>query len=74
MSDDADIASQIEAENLAVILANRPRNMSGISVVDCFECDTPIPQARRAALPGVQTCVQCAQLNEDTQKFKMGKF
>lgn len=26
---------------------------------DCDECGEPIPQKRRAALPGVRTCVGC---------------
>lgn len=25
----------------------------------CAECDDPIPQARRQAIPGVQLCVDC---------------
>lgn len=25
----------------------------------CHICDAPIPQARREAVPGVQTCVDC---------------
>ncbi|MDO5613692.1 MAG: DksA/TraR family C4-type zinc finger protein [Paracoccus sp. (in: a-proteobacteria)] len=25
----------------------------------CAECDEPIPQARRDAIPGVQLCVDC---------------
>jgi phage/conjugal plasmid C-4 type zinc finger TraR family protein len=74
MSDDVDVAQQIEAENLAVILANRPRTTTGVSAIDCAECDKPIPQARRLALPGIQTCVYCAQLNEDKTAFQRGRF
>lgn len=25
----------------------------------CVECDEPIPEARRQAIPGVQLCVEC---------------
>lgn len=25
----------------------------------CAECDDPIPEARRRAIPGVQLCVEC---------------
>ncbi|WP_221227706.1 TraR/DksA C4-type zinc finger protein [Rhodocyclus tenuis] len=30
------------------------------SAKECAICDAPIPDARRAAYPGVQTCVECA--------------
>ena len=74
MSDEADIASAIEAETLAVILANRPRTTSGVSASNCEECDVAIPETRRVALPGIQTCVHCAQLIEDSNAFKIGRL
>lgn len=36
----------------------------GDSAVECAWCDSPIPEARRAILPGVQTCVGCQELVE----------
>lgn len=36
----------------------------GMSAVDCEECGDPIPEARRVAIAGVQTCVDCQQLIE----------
>lgn len=30
----------------------------------CEECDEPIPEARRVALPGVTLCVNCQTLLE----------
>jgi len=74
MSDVADIASDIEAERLANILANRPKQFIGISAVECEECGAGIPEDRRLALPGIQTCVVCAQLNEDKTAFQQGRF
>lgn len=74
MADDVDVAQQIEAETLAVILANRARTTSGVSATNCEECDNPIPEARRLALPGIQTCVCCAQLSEDQHAFKQGRL
>lgn len=35
----------------------------------CFECGDPIPQARRSAIPGVQTCIDCQEQIE-RQKVK----
>ncbi|AKX45237.1 hypothetical protein AKN87_09170 [Thiopseudomonas alkaliphila] len=31
----------------------------GESLSHCEECDAPIPEARRQALPGVRLCVPC---------------
>ena len=37
------------------------------SALSCGACTEPIPQARREALPGVQTCVECqAELERAT--------
>ena len=72
MSDNADIANDIAEEALARALANRPRTMTGVSAIDCIECDNPIEPARRKVLPGVQTCAECAQLIEDEKRFING--
>lgn len=74
MSDVVDVASDIQAEDLAIILANRPRNPTGVSATNCEECDAKIPEARRVALPGIQTCVCCAQLGEDKRAFNKGLY
>ena len=34
------------------------------SALYCAECDVAIPLARREAVPGCQTCVECQQLAE----------
>lgn len=74
MVDVVDVASEIEAENIAVILANRTKPLEGPSAIYCEECECAIPEPRRIALPGVQTCVSCAQLNEDKTAFQQGRF
>lgn len=35
------------------------RRPSGESRTHCAECDEPIPEARRVALPGVKLCIDC---------------
>jgi phage/conjugal plasmid C-4 type zinc finger TraR family protein len=42
---------------------------AGPALTHCAECDAPIPEARRNALPGVRLCVTCqeAQDKEDAQ-------
>ncbi len=37
---------------------------AGVSAMFCIECDRPIPEARRAALPGVELCLYCKELAE----------
>jgi len=34
----------------------RPR---GESLTHCAECEEPIPEARRQAIPGVRLCIEC---------------
>ena len=36
----------------------------GVSPLACVDCDEPIPEKRRLLLPGVKTCVHCAQIEE----------
>ena len=31
----------------------------GVSLTHCAECEEPIPEARRAAIPGVKLCIEC---------------
>ncbi|MFO6464140.1 DksA/TraR family C4-type zinc finger protein [Jannaschia sp. KMU-145] len=58
---DGAVSEQIEAsisDELARMKAQaRP---TGESLSHCAECEEPIPEARRAALPGVKLCVDCA--------------
>ena len=58
---DGAVSDQIEAsisDELQRMKARR--NPSGDSLRHCAECDEPIPKARRAAIPGVKLCVDCA--------------
>lgn len=65
--DDIDRASDREAEILGDALAEQARRagLLGKTMADSAEycqaegCDTPIPEARRRAVPGVQLCVDC---------------
>ncbi|MCB2242337.1 TraR/DksA C4-type zinc finger protein [Salmonella enterica subsp. diarizonae] len=38
----------------------------------CEECDAPIPEARRRAIPGVQCCVTCQEILELKSKHYNG--
>jgi phage/conjugal plasmid C-4 type zinc finger TraR family protein len=35
------------------------RAPEGESLSECAECGEPIPEARRAAIPGVKLCIDC---------------
>jgi phage/conjugal plasmid C-4 type zinc finger TraR family protein len=74
MADDADIANDIEAERVALILSRFKKSSDQASATECESCDSEIPEARRKALPGIQTCVHCAQLIEDEKAFSMGRL
>jgi phage/conjugal plasmid C-4 type zinc finger TraR family protein len=59
---DGAVNEQIEAsieDELKRMQALRARG--GESRARCAECDEPIPEARRLALPGVKLCIDCQQ-------------
>ena len=65
MTDVFDRATEREEESRADALAEQARRsgFEGKTVKDsakhCSVCEGHIPLARRKALPGVQTCVEC---------------
>lgn len=70
MTDIFDRATQAE-ETARDDAIDRQRRRAGLygktpddSATVCSECEEPIPEARRQALPGVQTCVDCQSLIE----------
>jgi phage/conjugal plasmid C-4 type zinc finger TraR family protein len=57
---DGAVHEQIEAsiaDELARLKARRAPQ--GESRTHCAECEEPIPEARRLALPGVKLCIDC---------------
>ena len=58
MADDVDVASGYQEVLLNATLANRVI-YEGVSAEGCEKCDTPIPQARRLAIPGCTLCAFC---------------
>ena len=58
---DGAVNDQIEAsvsDELARLKARRAPQ--GESLTQCADCDEPIPEARRIAIPGVKLCIDCA--------------
>lgn len=59
---DGAVNEQIEASIADELKRMQARKRpTGESALHCVECDEPIPEARRAALPGVKLCIDCQQ-------------
>jgi phage/conjugal plasmid C-4 type zinc finger TraR family protein len=66
---DGAVQDQIDATVKDGILRAQDRLPSGPSLTHCASCGAEIPEARRAAIPGVRLCVPCqeAQDRDDPQ-------
>ncbi|MCK0164831.1 DksA/TraR family C4-type zinc finger protein [Marinobacter sp. S6332] len=56
---DGAVQDQIDASVEDAVAEARSRLGKGKSAEFCEECDCPIPEARRTAIPGVRLCVNC---------------
>jgi len=61
---DGAVQDQIDDTVKDAVKAVRAHMKPGISATHCDECDQPIPDARRAAVPGVRRCVVCQSARE----------
>ena len=52
------IDASIEDELKRMQAQRRP---AGESLTHCADCEEPIPEARRQAMPGVKLCIACQQ-------------
>ena len=68
---DGAVLDQIEDTVTDGVLAARARLPAGEGTDQCVECGDEIPEARRRALPGARTCVQC-QSGRDRQIVHTG--
>ncbi len=48
--------------------------IAGVSAIFCLDCDRPIPEERRLALPGVELCRYCKELAEMKAKHYRGNW
>ena len=70
---DGAVNEQIEAsinDELARLRARR--GQVGDSLTHCAECEEPIPEARRRAIPGVKLCIDCQQERDGAAKVRGG--
>ena len=61
---DGAVQDQIDATVKDAIKRARSRLPVGPGRETCEECDAPIPEARRHALPGVRLCVPCQEAHD----------
>lgn len=70
---DGAVSEQIEASiNDELARLKSRRAPVGDSLTHCAECEEPIPQARREALPGVKLCIDCVQERDAAFKTRGG--
>ncbi|MEY2853836.1 MAG: hypothetical protein RL030_968 [Pseudomonadota bacterium] len=58
---DGAVQDQIDATVADAVKRAKDQLPQGPSALHCVECGESIPEARRAALPGVQLCVTCQE-------------
>jgi phage/conjugal plasmid C-4 type zinc finger TraR family protein len=61
---DGAVQDQIDATVRDGISRARSRLSDGASLTHCERCGAPIPEARRAAMPGVRLCVPCQEADD----------
>jgi len=72
MADAMDLAQQREQEDRERYINNARSRITALSRFLCEVCDAPIPEARRAAIPGVAFCVTCQEVTELKSKHYRG--
>ena len=64
MADIIGTAAEIEELQRNAALSAHRIDRNAVSAERCEECDEPIPEPRRAAVPCCQKCVSCANDSE----------
>ncbi|MDH5455733.1 MAG: DksA/TraR family C4-type zinc finger protein [Gammaproteobacteria bacterium] len=67
---DGAVQDQIDATIEDAVKHARAQLPRGESRKNCEECDAPIPEARRAAVPGVRLCVKCQSEIDEASKLR----
>ncbi|MFZ4734392.1 MAG: DksA/TraR family C4-type zinc finger protein [Bradymonadia bacterium] len=61
---DGAVQEQVDATVESEVARARSRLARGPSLALCEDCEAPIPEARRRAVPGVRRCVPCQSAND----------
>lgn len=59
-----DQANELVEQNISQAIQRMRIDRTAVSAEHCEECGDPIPEPRRAAVPGCKTCVECQSFNE----------
>ena len=63
-TNDSAVQEQIDSSIEDAVARARSQLPRGESLSRCEECDVPIPEARRQAVPGVRLCVPCQEAHD----------
>lgn len=63
-----DTSAEIEELQRNAALSAHRIDRNAVSAERCEECDEPIPEPRRAAVPGCQMCIDCQCEKERREK------
>ncbi len=70
---DGAVSEQIEASISDELARMKARKTPvGESLAFCAECEEPIPEARRVALPGVKLCIDCVRERDGKFEARSG--
>jgi len=67
---DGAVQDQIDATVEDAVKHARSQMPRGESLKHCEECEAPIPDARREAVPGVRLCLNCQSERDDESKLQ----
>jgi len=69
---DGAVQDQIDATIEDAVKRARSQMPRGASLENCEDCGAAIPEARRAAVPGVRLCVKCQEELDKQQVAQSG--
>ncbi|MBG0621142.1 TraR/DksA family transcriptional regulator [Enterobacter roggenkampii] len=71
-SDIIDQANELVEHRLQLAIQKHRIDKNEVSAKHCSECGEDIPEARRVAMPGCQTCASCQEVLELMIKQRKG--
>ena len=69
---DGAVQEQIDATIEDAVKHARDQLPRGDGLRNCEDCDAPIPEARREAVPGVRLCINCQTAHDQETSVSAG--
>ncbi len=63
------VQEQIDASIADAVQRARAQLPQGAGLTHCADCESPIAEARRQAVPGVRRCVPCQEAADAEQRY-----